>query len=107
MTTDAIAMFSCGAPFASAGASEIFCTTSSPSLTRPNRVNCPARAGWSVTQTKNWAPPLCGCAGRSAAPTAPRVNGSALGSACSTPSPPLPNCARFRRIRSTADRPPG
>ena len=30
---------------ASAGSSEIFCTTSIPSLTRPKIVNCPASAG--------------------------------------------------------------
>ena len=98
IVTAVIATRVSGAPRASAGSSEIFWTMSSPSLTRPNTVNCPASAGCSVTQTKNCAPPLSGCPGRSAAPTAPRVNGSPLCSACSTPSPPDPDLRRLRRI---------
>ena len=86
-------------PWRRPGASEIFCTTSSPSLTRPNTVNCPASAGCSVTHTKNCAPPLCGWPGRSAAPTAPRVNGSALVlRLAARRARPLPTARPLRRI---------
>ena len=61
-STDVIATRSRGAPLSSAGVSEIFWTTSIPSLTRPKTVNCPASAGWSVTQTKNCAPAAVGIA---------------------------------------------
>ncbi len=95
MVTDRISIRSVTFPFSSTGASEIACTTSRPSTTRPNTVTVPLSATWSVTAMKNWLPALSGLPGCSTAATAPRVTGSRLNSCASIPSPPVPYIARL------------
>ena len=91
-------MRSDGTPSGDAGTSEIFCTTSMPSSTRPKIVYLPSSEGWSVTQTKNWAPPLSGPIrlqhGRDR--SARRVLGAELGRQHAKAARPIE--LRFRRI---------